>query len=221
MEKQEEKMMKILLLLIGVWLTLAAGDTSGDYIATTVEKSGNISPSYMETTFGSDGKLYIFSMPVGSWKEDKVNNSIIIHSLMGDGKPEIYKIIKNKDGELILKRGKSITKYMKIDKKKMVQNNQKALFLGSWQIKKDPSVKESFRFDLPSNFSYIKDDKKENSTKKINGSWYYFPDKNTIIITSFANTVQGKNSIIELSEKRLVLKNGKQEIEARKIEDSN
>jgi hypothetical protein len=89
--------MKTLLLLAGFSLSLIASDISGDYISTIVKENGKTKPSYMETTFSSDGKLYLFSMPVGSWKEDKTNHRIIINSLFGGGKPEISKIIKNKD----------------------------------------------------------------------------------------------------------------------------
>ena len=208
--------MKTFILLAGVSLSLVAGEIAGDYISTIVEKGSKTTSSYMETTFSKDGKLYIMSMPVGSWKEDKANHTLTINSLFGSGKPELNKIIKNDNKELVLKSGQDIVHYMKIDKDKALQNNKKAPFLGSWQIKSNPSVSESFTLKLPNNFSYIKDDKKENTTKKINGSWYYFPDKNTLIISSFDNTIHGKNTIKQLSKDMIVLENSNKKITATK-----
>jgi hypothetical protein len=207
--------MRVLLLFVGIVLSLIASGISGDYISTTVNRNGKVISLYNETTFSSDGMLYFMSMPAGSWKEDTATNSLVIKSIYGSGRDEINKILKNKNGELILEdENKIVIKYIKIDKKKLFKYNKKAPFLGKWHINNNKSISESFILELPNLFFYIKKNKKENSVEKMEGTWYYFPKKKTLIISSFSNPIQGKNIIKKVTRTNLVLKNDKKEIKA-------
>ena len=89
--------MKTFILLKGVSLSLLAEEIAGNYISTIVKKGSKTTSSYMETTFSKDRKLYIMSMPVGSWKEDKANHTLTINSLFGSEKPELNKIKSTKN----------------------------------------------------------------------------------------------------------------------------
>jgi hypothetical protein len=209
--------MKAIFIFLGIFSYLISGTISGDYISISTNRNGNVATLYYETNFRKDGLLFFLLMPAGNWKEDTTNNTVTIKSIFGSGRPEVNKILKNKDGELILQNKNNVTiKYMKINKKKLFENNKKAPFLGEWKLD-TANFEDSFIFKLPNIFLYTKKNKKENSVKKIGGSWYYFVKQNVVIVSSFSNPVQGKNFIKKVSKKSLILKNRKKEIKALKI----
>jgi len=202
-----------------VWMMTAAvalfaGDISGDYLVTTVESNGKSEASYMNMSFSKEGKLMIMGMPAGSWRYDEAHNKVFITSVFDGKQAEENKIVKHDDKELVLQSKTGKMYYMKLDKKKIEKNNKTAPFLGTWNVAPNANEASQFTFTLPDTFSYEKNDKVENSTESIKGTWIYDPENKRVIVVAMGSPFRGENKITKTDGNTIFFDNGGKTLKA-------
>ncbi len=202
------------LMIIG--MVLFADNISGDYLLTTVEKKGETTYDYMQISFLKGGKLEVMGMTLGGWKYDKAQNKVFLTSTFEGTENEENKILKHDDKELVLQSKDATTHYMKLDIKKIEEDNAKAPFLGSWEVITNDNESSKLTFSLPDNFTYELHKKRENSTESVRGTWIYEIENEELIVVSLGSPLRGKNKIGKIDAHSIVFENNNEKINVQK-----
>ncbi len=209
-------MKKITLLLI-IAMSLSINATAkktpivGKWLLTKVEMNGKTQDVYQEVEFKNDGYMAMMGRVLGKWNINNKSKTLTIESDMVKEFAGVRTIKTHTKYELIIEGEKDKMFFTLLDSKKIEKENKKSNLAGTWIIKSDEGDKY-LTLELPDNFKTVF--KTEYSTSKASGNWYYNSKDKTVVIIAFDRELRGKNTIVSVSDKELVLDNNGTKITA-------
>jgi hypothetical protein len=204
----------IVTLLFTVNIIAKQKTVTGKWMLTKIEINGNMQDVYQEIEFKADGYISMMGRVFGKWNVE--GKSLTIESDMVKEFAGVRIIEWPLDNELILVSDKDKMFFEKLNPQKVEEENKKSNLDGVWVIKTEEGTKY-LTFELPHNFKTVT--KTEYSTSKSSGDWYYNSKDKTIVFVAYDRQLRGKNIIISMSDKKLVLDNDGQKITAIKQEE--
>ena len=202
--------MKKITLLFIVMLMVSANITAkntpivGKWLLTQVEVGGNIQDVYQGIEFKEDGYVSMMGRVVGEWTLDKKAKTITIESEMVKEFAGTRKIKTHNKNELVLVGDNDKMTFIFLDDNSIEKENKKSGLAGTWIIKTE-NGNEYLTFELPDTYSSVT--KTEYSTSKSSGTWMYNSKEKSMIILSMDRMFRGKNTVVSIKDKELVLEN--------------
>jgi len=215
-------MMKILLFSLLLAFT-AYGQTSkivGSWLMTKAEIKGKTEHPYQVFDFKENAKLSAMGIEVASWKYNKKDHSIIMKSTMDKDFNGVGKISKLTKTSLVMRKDGMTFYYSKLNPEHVSRDNKESGLAGKWEIEDDEYQSSLLKFELPDSFTLIQSG--DGMTSTYRGTWIYQPKKESLIMIGFfqEHPLRGKNTVQKLSEEKLVLKNGPNTINAKRIKET-
>ena len=179
----------------------------GDWLLIKVKIDGKVSEPNIPVKFTSEGKLIFMGREIGKWKLTENERSLIVNSPISkslNGKSEVLKVDSK---SLILRKDGSTYYYSRIDKNRLIKENEKSGLCGLWKIEEKGSEKY-IKLSLPSDVKIV--ELNDNSIDEYSGEWFYAPEDNSIVFIVITSPLKGKNKVVELGKDNFVFsKNGK------------
>ena len=180
---------------------------SGSWLMTKTIENNTSEEVYTTFDFLENGKVKMAGIDVGTWAYNAKNKSFKIVSNQFKKLNGTRRVVKINDKKMILEKDGIQWIFEKIDKEKVMKENLSSGFLGAWKIR-DENNSDSFQsiiFKSPD--SFIMFEKGEGFESKTSGTWMYRKKENSlIVIVPGANiALRGKNKVIRIDEKEMVL----------------
>ncbi len=189
----------------------------GDWLLTNVVINGKTKDVYNTFSFKKDGSMETMGILLGTWKYNPSDGTILFNSKFSKKFNGKAKIVKAGDDVLEMKKDGTIIHYLKLDGKKILENNRNSGIVGTWQ--QDNEGKQTFiKFDLPETFTAVTTG--DGSVETINGTWLYFPENSTLVISAISTRFRGKNIVKKLTDKELTIETNEGEVAAAKVLES-
>lgn len=195
----------------------------GSWLMTKVESPEGIQEPLFITDFRADHKMVIMGIEFGTWEYDKKNNSLQMFSELEKDFNGTGEIVKLNEEELQINKDGARLFYKKVYLDEILKANKASGLTGTWVFKGSPSTETTniLTFSEPDEYNLI--EKSEYSSSKIQGTWIYDQQDNSLILIGFNgdNFLKGKNSILKINDDSLVIKrNGGVFKAERKIQNS-
>jgi len=217
-QKIKEKMKKTTILFaimaFSIFANAQTEKIAGNWLMTKVEKGGETQEIYNPADFLEDGSIMIFGMPFGTWEYQKKNKVIAMKSEMEEefnGDWEIKKLDKK---EMILAKDAAKLYFSRVYPEKIKEANLASGLIGIWNFADADYETNLLKFEAPNTFVMKSISGMETSTTQ--GEWMFDPSDNSLLITGFAYSIRGMNSIKKLTADELEFIHEGQTIKATK-----
>lgn len=187
---------------------------AGSWLLTKAEVNGEVQEPNFITDLKENGDMVIMDMEAGTWKYNKKNNSIIMKSELDKDFNGENKILNLTEKEMILKKGEAKLFYVRVDKEKMLKDNEASGLEGNWRIQGEDGLLSILSFNLPDKFKLVIVG--DGYTERFSGGWAFNAQNNTLIVVCRGVEVTGTNKVIRKTESELELENNRNIIIATK-----
>jgi len=179
---------------------------TGDWFFEKMERKGetNVVGSLVE--FNKNGIFYIRDRVLGTWNYNESSKKIILDNK--DFKGE-YSFSQPNKNELVLNLDETKIYFSKIDKQKIMNENEKSGLLGTWEFKDIPYSGASIliSFKEPDEFTIIQ--KEEGMTSTQGGVWIANKKEMSLMMIGLRseNAFNGENKIMNINGETIELEN--------------
>ena len=193
------------MLMISASITAKKAPIVGKWLLTQVDAGGNMQDVYQEIEFKNDGYVSMMGRVVGEWSLNKKTKTFTIESEMVKEFAGVRKITKHSKTELVIVGENDKMFFTALNPKVIEKENKKSGFAGTWTTSGEEGGTMYITFQLPDTYSSVT--KTEYSTSKSSGTWMYNSKEKSMIILSMDRMFRGKNTVISVKNKELVLEN--------------
>ncbi|RYM34002.1 hypothetical protein ERX46_08530 [Brumimicrobium glaciale] len=183
----------------------------GSWLVTKVETADETQNPFVIKEYNKDGKMLMMGMEIGTWNYNKKSNEIEMKSDIDKDFNGNDKILILTDKELIVeKEGVKVT-YLKLDFKKIVEQNKVSKLAGSWKLENEFDETQLLKIELPDVFTLTEVSPISDALTTTKGTWVYNSEEKSVLFIGKSRLLKGKSTIKELSENGFILvKNGEE-----------
>ncbi len=177
---------------------------TGDWLLTKLESAQNVKDIYAPVTFQSNGDFTVMDMKMGTWEYHKKLKTVKIISDRFKAASGDNKIIRLKNNEMILENNGTKMYFLRMDKNKILNGNNKSGLMGTWKINTgDSNIIRFITFSSPDVFSYV--EIMPGVTTNGKGTWIFNKKDNSLLMIARIEWLDNNYTVKELSENGFIL----------------
>ncbi|MDM8159015.1 hypothetical protein QUH73_04190 [Labilibaculum sp. K2S] len=213
----------ILIVLLSLIKVTNAQDSkiSGSWLVTKIVVGDQVDEPLFVIDYSANGSIITQGIDVGSWSHNQKEEKLIMTSDMDKDFVGDCKIINLNEKELNFEKGDQKWFLSRLNMDEIAKINSESGLIGSWKFADDANDDSTrvLTFEAPDSFTFI--EKEPGMESRTGGMWIYNQEEKSLLLIGRIEQVRGKNRILTISKKELVLENAGVEIIIRKSDDSS
>ena len=206
----------IFVLMLSVFsLRAQSADVSGKWLLSQAEIKGRTVNPFQIMEFRKDGKLIMMDMEMGTWKRNPNAKQIILKSDRDKDFNGAMTIAKLTAERMILKKGKDVYTYSRVDPERIKRDNEKSALAGLWSLTGTEYPCAFLKLDLPQDFALVQ--VAFGETDRASGSWIFSPKDQAIIFVGFSHLLHGKVKLADLKKDEFSIQLTDRTLQAKKV----
>ncbi len=215
-------MKKTTFLLIAILIlvtTAGAQEIEGTWLFTKVMVKNKVHEPLTVIEFNADGFIMTQGINVGSWSHNRKEGKLIMktnHDKDFDGDCNIISLDQK---ELNFEKNGEKWFLSKLNMDKIAKNNSESGLIGSWEFTNDTNddITRVLNFEAPDSFTLI--EKQPGMESRNGGMWIFNSHEKSLLILARGTKINGKNRILKITDKELLLENSGEEITIHKLDN--
>ncbi len=213
-------MRKLTFILIAIMVlasTAVAQKIEGTWLFTKVVVEDKVHEPLTVIEFNADGLIMTQGINVGSWSHNQKEGKLIMktnHDKDFDGDCDIISLSQK---ELNFEKNGEKWFLSRLNMDEIAKKNSESGLIGSWRFASDTNndVTRVLNFKAPDSFTLI--EKQAGMESQNGGMWIFNGQEKSLLILARGTKINGKNRILKISNKELILENSGEKISIQKL----
>ncbi len=203
--------------LLVLVITAGAQKIEGTWLFTKVVVKDKVHEPLTVIEYSADGLIMTQGVNVGSWSHNQKEGKLIMktnHDKDFDGDCNIISLSQK---ELNFEKNGEKWFLTRLNMDEIAKGNSESGLIGSWGFADDANddVIRVLNFKSPDSFTLI--EKQPGMESKNGGMWIFNSQEKSLVILARGTKLNGKNKILKITDKELLLENSGEKIAIRKV----
>jgi len=214
-----KKLTFLLMVIMVLAVTANAQKIDGSWLVTKIVVGDKVHEPLFVIEYKTDGSIITQGINVGSWRHNQKEKKLIMESSMDKDFGGDCKISNLNQKDLNFEKNGEKWSLSRLNMDEIAKNNAESGLIGSWEFADDANddVTSVLNFEAPDSFTLI--EKQPGMESRNGGMWIFNEQEKGLLILSRHIRINGKNKILKINEKELVLENSGEKIVIRKLEE--
>lgn len=213
-----KKVTFLLMALLVLVITASAQKIEGTWLFTKVVVEDKMHEPLIAIEYKTDGQIISQGINVGSWTHNQKTGKLVMETNHDKDFDGDCKIISLSQKELRFEKNGEKWFLSKLNIDEIAKNNSESGLIGVWKFANntnDDDVTRVLSFEAPDSFTLI--EKQLGMESKNGGMWIYNRKENSLLILARRTKLNGKNSILKLTDNELILENSGEKMTIQKL----
>ena len=213
MKKLTFLLMAILILVV----TAGAQKIEGTWLVTKIVVGDKVHEPLFVIEYSTDG-IIAQGINMGTWSHNQKEKKLIMESSMDKDFVGDCKITSLNQKNLNFEKNGEKWFLSRLNMDEIAKNNSLSGLIGSWEFADDSNddITRILNFETPDRFTLI--EKQPGMQSKNGGMWIFNAQEKSLLILARRTMINGKNKILKINKKELVLENSGEKIAIRKLD---
>ena len=214
-----KKLTFLLMAILVLAVTAGAQKVEGTWLVTKIVVEDKVHEPLFVLEYNTEGLIVAQGVNMGTWSHNQKEEKLIMESSMDKDFGGDCKIISLNQKNLNFEKNGEKWFLSRLDIDEIAKNNLESGLIGSWGFAADVNadVTRVLNFEASDRFTLI--EKQPGMESKNGGMWIFNAQEKSLLILSRGVNINGKNKILKINEKELVLENSGEEITIHKLDN--
>ncbi|MRT93135.1 hypothetical protein [Ancylomarina sp. 16SWW S1-10-2] len=214
MKKLTFLLMSILVLVV----TAGAQGIEGTWLVTKIVVGDKIHEPLFVLEYNTEG-IIAQGINMGTWSHNQKEEKLIMKSNMDKDFVGDCQITKLNQKDLNFEKNGEKWFLSRLNMDEIAKNNSQSGLIGSWEFANEANddVTRILNFETPDRFTLV--EKEPGMQSKNGGMWIFNAQEKSLLILARGTKINGKNKILKINKKELVLENSGEKIVIRKLDE--
>ncbi|MGZ2371190.1 hypothetical protein ACXR6G_15535 [Ancylomarina sp. YFZ004] len=213
-----KKLTFLLIAILGLLVTANAQEIEGSWLVNKIVVGDKVEEPLFVLEYNTEG-IIAQGINMGTWSHNQKEEKLIMKSTMDKDFGGDCKITKLNQKNLNFEMNGEKWFLSRLNMDEIAKNNSESGLIGSWEFADNTNddVTRVLNFETPDSFTLI--EKQPGMQSRNGGMWIFNAQEKSLLILSSDIKINGKNKILKINKKELVLENSGVEIAIRKLDE--